>query len=118
MPVDHGHLEAIRKPDAGGFTDLIAPPKLQCRKNNYNSRREYDHDRGKRSLFEGEFHDASARNSHAGNPLPFEFVTESLHRKDELWLLWVIFQFLAQAGNVHVHGPCIHVGAIAPDLFQ
>jgi len=47
-----------------------------------------------------------------------EFISEPLHREYELRLFRVVFQFLAQAGNVHVHGAGIHVGAIPHTCFS
>ncbi len=48
--------------------------------------------------------------------LRFELISESLHGEDKFWLFRIFFQFLTQAGHVHVHGACVHVRAVSPHL--
>ena len=53
MPVDHGHLQAVRQADAGGFADLIAPAVLQRREHDHHDRGENHHGRCESPLFDG-----------------------------------------------------------------
>jgi hypothetical protein len=44
MPVDHGHLQAVGKPDAGCFADLIAPAVLEHSQNDHHDHGKNDDD--------------------------------------------------------------------------
>src|ERR1700681_3485187 len=50
--------------------------------------------------------------------LRFELISKALHGQDKFRLFWIFFQFLTQAGHVDVHGACVHVRAVSPNLFQ
>ena len=116
MPIDHGHIKAVSESYAGGLAYLIAPPILQCAKDNDHSRAE-DYYRSRESaLSDAEFHHYD-RPGAAPRLLSLKFITKSLHGENELRLLRIIFEFLAQAGDMHVHRARIHFGAVIPHLF-
>ena len=52
MPIDHGHLQAVRQPDAGGFADLVAPAVLQHSQHNHHNHGDNDHAGRKSALFD------------------------------------------------------------------
>jgi len=52
MPIHHGHLQAIRKPYAGCFADLIAPAILQHAQDNHHHNGKNDHAGRKSPLFD------------------------------------------------------------------
>src|SRR6266853_119893 len=61
---------------------------------------------------------SAMRNLSCSAWLRFEFISESLHGEYKFWLFRIFFQFLTQAGHVHVHGARIHVRAVSPYLLQ
>ena len=61
MPVDHGHLQAVGKPDACGFADLVAPAVLQHSQNDHHDHGKNDDDRRELALFDGQFHSPPAK---------------------------------------------------------
>jgi hypothetical protein len=52
MPIDHGHLQTVGKPDARGFADLVAPAILQHAQYDHDDYGKNDHARRESSLFD------------------------------------------------------------------
>src|ERR1700676_2776141 len=47
-----------------------------------------------------------------------EFIAQSLNGENKFRLFRILFEFLAQAGHMHVHRAGVHVGAVSPYLFE
>ncbi len=52
MPINHGHLQTIREPDARGLADLVAPAILEHPQHDHHNHGENDHAGRKRTLFD------------------------------------------------------------------
>jgi len=47
-----------------------------------------------------------------------ELISKALHGEDKFRLFRIFFQFLAQAGDMHVHRAGVHVRTVPPNLLQ
>src|SRR6266481_7488838 len=69
-------------------------------------------------LYHPVVHDPHHGGQVPGSQSRSELISQPWDSHDQQWPLWVIFNFLPQAGDMNIHGAGKRLGAVGPHLLQ